>query len=97
MSFGDTRKKVLEHLSLNSDGFWTTIPLQLRTATGETQLFSNAKTVSKHMKVTEREVVEAVVYNQPIHFHHVEIDAQFQYSMNNLVTNNNTVVIPDHE
>ena len=77
MSFGDTRKKVLEHLSLNTDGFWTNIPLQLDSQQTTTRYFTNANALAKTMQLTEREVVEALVYKKSIGSNDVAIDQRF--------------------
>lgn len=77
MSFGDTRKKVLEHLSLNTDGFWTNVPLQLDSQQTTTRYFTNANELAKKMKVMEREVVEALMYKKPLGSNIVAIDQRF--------------------
>ena len=77
MSFGDTRKKVLEHLSLNTDGFWTNVPLQLKSEKN-ILYFRNANELAKKMQLMERDVVEALAYKKPlVGFNEIAIDQRF--------------------
>lgn len=81
MSLGNLQRRVLYHLQINNDGFYSSIPLQV-TTNSRTFFALNAKKASEFLNVDESTVIETLHSGVPIikdgeHYASVNIDSRF--------------------